>query len=100
VVAARREQDERSAAVADEFDRRRRAFYASVAPILVELMDRHRARAIFDETTVLLADQSLNITDEVIAELDARFGDRPPPAPPRAEDAAPAPPPAQGDGGN
>ena len=35
------------------------------------LMDRYRAKAIFDETSVLLADQSLNITEAVIAEIDA-----------------------------
>ncbi len=71
VVAARREQDERSAALAAEFDLRRRQFYASVAPILVELMARHGAKAIFDENSVLLAAQELNITEEVISEIDA-----------------------------
>ena len=50
-------------ALAQEFDQRRRQFYARVAPILVTLMDRYGAKAIFDENSVLLADQSLNITD-------------------------------------
>lgn len=71
VVAARREQDERSALLAQRFDLRRRQFYAAVAPILVRLMDRFGARAILDETSVLLADESISITDEVIAEIDA-----------------------------
>jgi Skp family chaperone for outer membrane proteins len=86
VVTARREQDNRATALAQEFDQKRRAFYAQVAPILVMLMDRYHARAIFDENSVLLADQALNITDEVIAELDSR--------PPHegAPEAAPAPP--------
>ena len=35
------------------------------------LMDRYGAKAIFDENSVLLADQSLNITEAVIAEIDA-----------------------------
>ena len=74
MVEARREQDARANALAQEFDQRRRQFYAQVAPILVTLMDRYGAKAIFDENSVLLADQSLNITDEVIAEIDA--GDR------------------------
>jgi Skp family chaperone for outer membrane proteins len=43
VVAARRDQDARSAALAAEFDLRRRQFYALVAPILVDMMARHRA---------------------------------------------------------
>lgn len=71
VVQARRDQDNRSAALAQEFDQRRRQFYARVAPILVMLMDSYGARAIFDENSVLLADESLNITDAVIAEIDA-----------------------------
>ena len=35
-------------------------------------MDRYGAKAIFDENSVLLADQSLNITAAVIAEIDAQ----------------------------
>jgi len=71
VVEARRQQDERAGALAQEFDQRRRQFYARVAPILVMVMDRYQAKAIFDETSVLLADQSLNIKEAVIAEIDA-----------------------------
>ena len=84
VVEARRQQDERASALAQEFDQRRRAFYARVAPILVMLMDRYRAPAIFDESSVLLVDQSLNITAEVIAEIDASAAQEPaaPPAAP------------------
>ena len=98
MVAARREQDERSAALAAEFDRRRRQFYAQVAPILVELMARYRAQAIFDENSVLLADQGLNITAAVIAEMDARAPQPAPEAAPPAEtpeEGAATPPPAE-----
>jgi Skp family chaperone for outer membrane proteins len=91
VVKARREQDSRAAALAQEFDQKRRAFYAQVAPILVMLMDRYRARAIFDENSVLVADQTLNITEAVIAEIDARAPGATPPAPEAAPE-APAPP--------
>ncbi len=76
VVEARREQDARSTALVLEFDQRRRQFYAGVAPILVQLLSRYGAHAIFDESSVLLADQSLNITDAVIAEIDARAGEQ------------------------
>ena len=85
VVKARRDQDERASALAQQFDQGRRQFYAQVAPILVMLMDRYGAKAIFDENSVLLADQSLNITQAVIAEIDARAGTSAP------EDAAPVP---------
>jgi Skp family chaperone for outer membrane proteins len=72
VVEARREQDQRSNNLVIEFEQRRRQFYNEVGPILVALLSRYGARAIFDESSVLLADQSLNITDAVIAEIDAR----------------------------
>jgi Skp family chaperone for outer membrane proteins len=85
VVKARRDQDERASALAQEFDQRRRQFYAEVAPILVMLMDRYGAKAILDENSVLLADQSLNITRAVIAEIDARDAAGAPAAPEAAE---------------
>jgi Skp family chaperone for outer membrane proteins len=72
VVEARREQEARSSNLVFEFEQRRRQFFAEVAPILVTLLSRYGAHAIFDESSVLVADQSLNITDAVIAEIDAR----------------------------
>lgn len=91
VVAARRDQDAKSTALAQEFDARRRQFYALVAPILVRLMEQRGAVAIFDETSVLLADQSVVITDDVIAEIDAAFqADGQPPLP-AASGPGPAP---------
>ncbi len=97
VVKARRDQDGRAATLAQEFDQRRRQFYAQVAPILVTLMDRYGAKAIFDENSVLLADQSLNITQGVIAEIDARAPQARAPAPgtPEPSEAVPG-----NDGGN
>jgi Skp family chaperone for outer membrane proteins len=74
VVAARRDQDARAAALAQEFDQKRRAFYADVGPILVGVMEEVGALAIFDETSVLISDQALNITDAVIAEIDRAAG--------------------------
>jgi len=103
VVEARRQQDERASALAQEFDQRRRAFYARVAPILVTLMDRYGAKAIFDETSVLLADQSLNITEAVITEIDAHAEETPPgPAPVPAPETPETPeaPAESDDGGN
>jgi Skp family chaperone for outer membrane proteins len=98
VVQARRDQDERANELAQEFDQRRRQFYAQVAPILVTLMGRFEAKAIFDETSVLFVDPSLNITDAVIAEIDARTaaGEDADTAPesPEEEDPAPQPAPA------
>ncbi len=86
VVAARSEQDARANALAVEFDQRRRQFYADVAPILVRVMEGVGALAIFDENSVLLTDQGLNITDEVIAEIDRDpSGTVPEPEPPPSD---------------
>jgi Skp family chaperone for outer membrane proteins len=71
VVTARRDQDARAAALAQEFDAGRRRFYAAIAPILVRLMERMGAQAILDETSVLIAAQDLDITEAAIAEIDA-----------------------------
>lgn len=79
VVTARRDQDARSAALAQEFDAGRRRFYSAIAPILVQLMERHGALAVLDENSVLLATQELDITNAAIAEIDAMPADIPPP---------------------
>ena len=57
-----RYRDERSDALAQEFDQKRREFYAAAAPVLVSIMEARRAAVILDETTVLLADQALLVT--------------------------------------
>ena len=95
VVAARREQDTKSAALVQEFDGRRRQFYALVAPVLVRLMEEKGAVAIFDESSVLLADQGVVVTADVIAEIDAAFqADPAAPAPTTPAIVPPPPPPA------
>lgn len=73
VVEARRLQDERSAALAQELDQRRRQFFGQIAPLLVAVMERHGAKAIFDENSILLSDQTINITDDVILAIDANL---------------------------
>lgn len=96
VVQARQEQDARSNTLAQDFETRRRQFYAAVAPILVRVMERFQAHAIFDENSVLLADDRLNITEAVIAEIDAAPPaglPLPTPAPDETPEAAPGMPP-------
>lgn len=91
VVEARRLQDERSAGLAQELDQRRRQFFAQVAPLLVAAMERHGAKAIFDENSVLLSDQTVNITDDLILAIDATLAPKPDPAPDTADPGAAAP---------
>lgn len=89
VVAARQQQDARAASLAQEFDQKRRQFYADVGPILVGVMEEVGALAIFDQNGVLIADQGLNITDTVVARIDERFPAAPAEAPQAAPEAAP-----------
>lgn len=53
------------------------AFYQAAAPILHEVMLRNQAVAVLDRRTVLAAVESIDITDELIAELDVRIGEGP-----------------------
>ncbi|WP_181164400.1 OmpH family outer membrane protein [Amaricoccus solimangrovi] len=102
VVKARQDQDARSAALAQDLERRRRQFYAAIAPILVTTMERFHAHAIFDENSVLLADDTLNITEAVIGEIDAAPPAGlpvPTPAPGDSPAATPETPPPAADGG-
>jgi Skp family chaperone for outer membrane proteins len=94
VIEARREQDERAAALAQGFDQRRRQFYAAVGPILVRLMEEVGALAVFDESAVLLSDQGLNITGAVIEALDRPPAVEAPTVEERPAADAPAAPPA------
>lgn len=96
VVEARRQQDERANALAAEFDQKRRQFYADLGPALVGLMERRGALAIFDESSVLLVDPSINVTDEVIAEIDRTTPAPTPPGTQQTTPAAPEAPPAGG----
>lgn len=89
VIAARKEQDERAATLAQTLEETRRQFYAQIAPILVAMMNRTGAVAVFDENSVLLFDQTLDITDAVIAEIDAAYDvGSPEPVVPQVEPAA------------
>ena len=96
VVKARQDQDARSNALAQDLERKRRQFYGAVAPILVKMMDRFHAHAIFDENSVLLADDTLNITEAVIAEIDAAPPQGLPVPTPAPEDSPPPAAPGQG----
>ncbi|MEO1550395.1 MAG: OmpH family outer membrane protein [Pseudomonadota bacterium] len=77
VVRTRREQDARAASLTQRSEAARRAFFNQVAPILLEILEETGASAVIDQRSVLIANQSLNITAEVIKRLDARAGTGP-----------------------
>lgn len=53
------------------------AFYQAAAPFLREVMLRYHAVAVLDRRSVLDAVEAIDITDELITELDARIGEGP-----------------------
>lgn len=72
VRAAREQQDREASALARMADQRQRAFFIELSNIYAALLQETGAQAVLDIRTVLLADQSLDVTDLVIERLDQR----------------------------
>ena len=73
VVAIRADQDVKAQALLASIDQRRRQFYTQVAPVLLAVMQKHQAVVILEQRTVLLSVRGVNVTEEVIAQIDATF---------------------------
>ena len=74
VVAARKAQDDKLAALGARRDAERQGFYAAVAPVLGDLVREAGAVAILDSRAVVLSADRIDITDAAIARIDARLG--------------------------
>jgi len=75
VVATRREQQEKAAALALRAENRQLTFFRKVAPILLEILDETGAAAVVEERILLISKGDLNITEEVITRLDEAYGE-------------------------
>lgn len=73
VVEIRADQDLKAEALGNAIDGRRRQFYTQVAPVLLEIMQKYGAAVILEQRSVLLSVRGINVTDEVIARIDATF---------------------------
>ncbi len=73
VVATRQEQIERAEEETRALQQRHNEFFAQLGPLLFQVMIDKRASAIIDADRVLVANQSLNITQEVIKRLDDAY---------------------------
>jgi len=73
VVRTRAEQQEKSSALGTRVDQRRVEFLTRVGPILGELLTETGASAVLDERAVLVSNENLNITNEVIKRLDEAY---------------------------
>ncbi len=73
VERVRAEQLDKDRAQTQRNEDRRRAFYATAAQILGDIMVQSRASAIMDRRSVLLYNTSLDITDLAVSRLDAAY---------------------------
>lgn len=83
VQRLRREQDEKARALGQKADEARRALLTAAQPVLAQLMAESGAVAILDRRAVLLSVDSVDITDQAILRINARFGDGAEILPPR-----------------
>lgn len=74
VQRLRREQDEKARAVGTRAEDARRALLAAAQPILLQVMRDRGAVAVLDRRAVLLSVESVDITEQVIARVNAEFG--------------------------
>ncbi|MEM9012163.1 MAG: OmpH family outer membrane protein [Pseudomonadota bacterium] len=69
VVRARRTQDEKAAALARRIEAQRRAFFDSLRAVMADIMQDYGASLVLERRMVVITDQALDITDDVIARL-------------------------------
>jgi Skp family chaperone for outer membrane proteins len=75
VERLRKDQQAKVAALTAERDAGRTAFFQAAVPVLGELMRELGAYAILDHGAVVLAFESIDVTDRAIAAVDAKLGD-------------------------
>lgn len=93
VRAARADAQQRAAALQTAFREAREQFEARLRPILERVRLRYRASVMIDLEAALAADPAADVTDEVIAILDAESG---PPEIPSVPGLSPPAPPGAG----
>lgn len=73
VVATRLQQKDTVEEENHLVQQRHNEFFAALGPVLFQIMSEKAASAIIDADRVLVANQSLNITQEVIKRLDEEY---------------------------
>lgn len=81
VERIRAEQDAKSRELARQSEADRKAFFDLAVPILAELMREKGASVVLDQQAVFLSLDTIDITDEAVARIDARATVAPQPAP-------------------
>nr|WP_245823215.1 OmpH family outer membrane protein [Antarctobacter heliothermus] len=97
VQRLRDEQDTKARALGARTDEARRRFLTVAQPVLEGLLREAGAALILERRTVLVAADSVDITDRAIARIDAQIGDGAAASPDPAPDTVPEAPEAQPD---
>lgn len=96
VVDLRRTQDAKARAIARISDAERQRFYTAALPAMGEVLRRRGAVVVLDSRAIFVSVEAIEVTDEMIAAIDAKIG-----AGENAPDPAPEPdPPPSGGGAN
>ena len=85
VVAIRKAQDGKARALTSRREETQKSFFKEVLPVLTDIVHAHGAVVVLQSRAVVLSADQIDITDEAIAQIDARLM---PPAPDAAEPAA------------
>ena len=89
VTAIRAEQDAKVRELQLLREQERQDFLRRVTPVLGDIVRERGAVAVLDRRTVVISAESIDITDEVIARINAEFGGTPGEDPEPAPDAPP-----------
>jgi hypothetical protein len=75
VVGIRKAQDDKARALGTRRDAERAAFFERALPFFGDLMRERGAVVILDARAIFIAANAIDVTDAMIALLDARLGD-------------------------
>lgn len=79
VVEVRREREEALRELQTRADAERTAFFRAILPVLTALMRERGAVAVLDQRAIFVAAESIDVTDDLIARMDAEVGAGPEP---------------------
>ncbi|MCA0273750.1 MAG: OmpH family outer membrane protein [Proteobacteria bacterium] len=106
VVELRSAQEAKARSIGRISDAERQRFYAAALPVMGEVLRERGAVVVLDSRAIFVSADSIDVTDDMIASIDAKLGagenaDDPAPEPAPAPVPQPAPAPAPGaNGGN
>ncbi|MEZ5779698.1 MAG: OmpH family outer membrane protein [Paracoccaceae bacterium] len=74
VTEIRRVQDAKERGIAQVQDAERKRFYAAALPVMGDVLRRRGALAVLDSRAIFVSADAIDVTDEMIAEIDAALG--------------------------